>query len=222
MKPAFSRLRGGALVLAIGAAGVLLTGCGTFEQNIALGAAGVTAFGARTPANEIRQIYYFGVFDPQEQVQPMVYRVRVVGQASMISGMKFGSGWVHASVIDALGTTISFNDKSNKVEITKTGSLGPAGIKTGRKLVLFGPEGFRMAPKDHRLVIVMGASPEKFFAAIDESLQAVSKAIAEQRHQGLNKALLDVLTKAKSERDKIDRLAKDIDTALSGEEGDAR
>lgn len=52
---------------------------------------GTTLLGARTPANEIEQIYYLGVFDPQEQLEPMVYRVRVHGQASPISGMKFGS-----------------------------------------------------------------------------------------------------------------------------------
>ena len=48
-------------------------------------------------------------------------------------------------------------------------------LPTGRKLVLFGPEGFRPVPKNHRLVIVMGSNPEEFFKAIDESLGMISK-----------------------------------------------
>ena len=41
---------------------------------------------------------------------------------------------------------------------------------SGRRLMMFGPEGFREAPRNHRLVVVMGSSPEKFFSAVDEAL----------------------------------------------------
>ncbi|HYE33628.1 MAG TPA: hypothetical protein VEH27_19570, partial [Methylomirabilota bacterium] len=45
-----------------------------------------------------------------------------------------------------------------------------AKLNPGRRLVLFGPEGFREAPRDHRLVIVMGADPSGYFEAIDSAL----------------------------------------------------
>ena len=44
-----------------------------------------------------------------------------------------------------------------------------------RRLIMFGPEGFREAPKNHRLVVVMGASPETFFNAVDRALGVVAE-----------------------------------------------
>lgn len=193
------------------------TGCSTIEGNVALIAAGVTVLGAQSPGQEIQQIYYLGVFDPQEQVPPMVYRVRVHGQASVLSGMKFGSGWVPASVIDSLGSNITF--KEGNISVDKAGSDTLSSIRTGRRLVLFGPEGFREAPKDHRLVIVMGASPEKYFNAVDQSLGVVSRTIAEQRNEGLTKLLLAALSDAKNEQIRLDDLAKDVENDLRGTEG---
>ncbi len=171
--------RGNNLTLAalVVAAALVSAGCETVQGNVALGTAGATLLGARTPANEIEQTYYLGVFDPQEQVPPTVYRVRVRGQASAISGMKFASGWVQANVIDSLGTHIEFNKDSAKVEINKEDPNDLVSLQTGRRLMLFDPEGYREAPKDHRLVIVMGASPEKYFKAVDKSLSVVSQAV---------------------------------------------
>ena len=204
----------GALALLAGALCLAQAGCATLEQNVAAGALGTTLLGARTPAQEIEQIYYLGVFDPQEQVPPTVYRVRVHGQASLISGMKFASGWVHANLIDSLGSHIEFEKDGGRVSITKGNEDELAALQTGRRLVLFGPEGFREAPKDHRLVIVMGSSPDKYFEALDKSLGVVSEVMAEQRNTGINKLLLEALTKAKGERDRLDQLAKDIDNDI--------
>jgi len=203
----------GALAAVTAALCLAQAGCGTLtlEQNVAAGALGTTLLGARTPAQEIEQIYYLGVFDPQEQVPPTVYRVRVHGQASLISGMKFASGWVHANLIDSLGSHIEFDKDGGRVSITKGSKDELAALQTGRRLILFGPEGFREAPKDHRLVIVMGSSPDKYFEALDKSLGVVSEVMAEQRNTGINKLLLEALAKAKGERDRLDQLAKDIE-----------
>ena len=161
--------------------GLATTGCDSLQGNITLGVVGATIVGGQAPTHEIEQIYYLGVFDPQDQLPPEVYRVRVHGQSSFLNATKFASGWVRADVMDSLGTSIGFNKKSGRIEITKGDKDDLAKIKTGRRLVMFGPEGFREAPADHRLVVVMGASPENFFKAVDESLSVVSQAIGEQR-----------------------------------------
>ncbi|HQR16172.1 MAG TPA: hypothetical protein PKW52_13355 [Nitrospira sp.] len=57
------------------------TACNSLPQNIALGAAITTAVGAVIPGHDIEQVYYLGSFDPQEQIPPALYRVRVRGQA---------------------------------------------------------------------------------------------------------------------------------------------
>jgi hypothetical protein len=172
--------------------------------------AGGTALAAHSPNNEIEQIYYLGVFDPQEQVPPTVYRVRVHGQASAISLMRFASGWVPADMIDSLGTTLHFDKADGSVKIEGDGK--PIGaLTTRRKLVLFGPEGFRQAPKDHRLVIMMGASPEAFFSAIDESLGMVSEVKVKQRNAELQKDVFNALFEINTERQALDEVAKGID-----------
>jgi len=189
---------------------LLFTGCATNWQTAALVAGGATAAGAYSPNNEIEQIYYLGVFDPQEQVPPTVYRVRVRGQASFISFTKFASGWVPAGVIDSLGTSVEFDKDTGRIAIEKTGQDPLANIQPGRRLMMFGPEGFREAPKDHRLVIVMGSSPDKFFEAIDQSLGAISQVQSEQRNNQLHSVLFEALTHVKHERERLDELAKDI------------
>lgn len=118
--------------LAAGFLLLLLTGCETQFQSIALGAVGATVLGAQAPNNEIEQIYYLGSFDPQDQLPPQVYRVRVHGQASAISGTKFASGWVQSKLIDSLGTSVSFEkgSKNPKIQTCPTGiqpRLKPAG-----------------------------------------------------------------------------------------------
>ncbi len=48
----------------------LQTGCLTTGESVAA-AIGATLFGAQSPNNEIEQIYYLGVFDPQGQIPPL-------------------------------------------------------------------------------------------------------------------------------------------------------
>jgi hypothetical protein len=195
------------------------SGCTTTSDTIAA-VIGGTAFLAHSPNNEIEQIYYLGVFDPQEQVPPTVYRVRVHGQASAISFTRFASGWVPAEVIDSLGTSIRFEKAGGAPNIEDTEKMNNA-LPTGRKLVLFGPEGFRSAPEDHRLVIVMGSNPEGFFRAIDESLGKVSEVKVKQRNMRLQQRNMrlqqdvsETLLQISNERQRLDELVKDIDADL--------
>lgn len=187
-----------------------LAACESLQGNIALGVVGATIVGANAPTHEIQQIYYLGVFDPQEQLPPTVYRVRVHGQASFISQMKFASGWVRADLIDSLGTTIKFKKDGGGIEFTRADGMEEDAIKPGRRLMMFGPEGFREAPKDHRLVIVMGSSPEKFFAAIDEALGSVSGMLEQQRNSQLNRILFEALAQTKTERELLGQLERDV------------
>src|SRR4051794_18904725 len=90
--------------------GLISAGClGHPEGTIVGVAVPVTALLAVTPTNEIEQIYYLGVFDPQEQVPSTIYRIRVHGQSSALSNMRFGSGWVKAALIDSLNTSVHFD-----------------------------------------------------------------------------------------------------------------
>ena len=98
---------------------------------------------SRAPTSEIQQVYYLGVFDPLEQVPPTVYRVTVHGQASAISAMRFASGWVPAHLIDSLQSRVTQDMDSGDVGVS--GGENLSRIKTGRRLIQFGPEGFREA-----------------------------------------------------------------------------
>ena len=178
-----------------------------------------TATGAYSPNNEIEQIYYLGVFDPYEQVPPSVYRVRVHGQASFISRTKFASGWVRADLIDSLGTEVKWDRDKGGISISKTGDNPLSSITPERRMMLFGPEGFREAPKDHRLVLVMGASPQEYFEAVDSALGSVSQAQAELRNSSLNSLLFEALIQVKSEKDSLAQLARDVDTDLPEAKG---
>lgn len=178
--------------------------CNSLPQNIALGAAITTAVGAVIPGHDIEQVYYLGSFDPQEQVPPALYRVRVRGQASIISWMRFGSGWVPAELIDSLGSSVEINKADGKIEFTKAGSDQLSKLKIGRRLMQFGPEGFREVPKEHRLVIVMGSNPEKFFAAMDEALGAESQAKVDQDNGALNRLLFEAMTTVKAEKQVVE------------------
>lgn len=184
-----------------------LSGCDPTGAIIG-GITGITALTGLSPSNEIDQVYYLGVFDPQEQIPPTVYRVRVRGQASALSFMRFGSGWVPASLVDSLGTSITA-DKAG-ITISKTGQDPFPTLPTGRKLMLFGPEGFRVAPKDHRLVLVMGASPKSYFEAIESALGTVSDAQVTQRNEALDRQLFEALAHVKNERERLAELAQDI------------
>jgi hypothetical protein len=211
------RVRGGrALCLLWLLVPAAVSGCGYAEGNIAVAAVAGTAVGAYSPAHEIEQVYYLGVFDPHDQLQPQqVYRVTVRGQASAISGMKFGSGWVRADLIDSLTTRAGFDKESDRVSFETGGDKEPlAKLKTGRRLVMFGPEGFREAPKDHRLVIVMGASPEKFFQALDQSIGTIAQVRRDQIDPEITRQLFQERERLRSEQSRLADLEKDVAAEL--------
>lgn len=208
------RLRGSAagLCAIVGALGVALPACSPVE--IAGATVGVTTYGAASPAHEIEQIYYLGTFDPQEQLPPTIYRVRVRGQASVISSTAFASGWVPAEFIDSLNTHIGFdvNDpRQPGVQISQGEKELRARLETGRRLVQFGPEGFREVPKDHRLVIVMGASPEAFFQAIDQALGSFGELRREQSATALKSELFEALNELRAHEHELDKLSSEIE-----------
>ncbi len=211
-------LKLGMTIFAIGLFCVFQSGCSTFQRDASIGVGGAVAVGAYPPTSDIEQIYYLGVFDPREQIPPSVYRVRVKGQASFMSWTKFGTGWVPASLIDTIGTNMSFGNEDGKLSITKeTDEFG--GITTGRGLMLFGPEGFRPAPRDHRLVMVMGSSPDEFFNAIDQSLGVIAEVRQEQLFSSLNKLLFEALSQVKAEKERLGDLENKINEDLVVKKG---
>jgi hypothetical protein len=159
------------------------SGCTAFAAQVVGGIVGATVAGGQTPSHDLQQVYYLGVFDPQSQVPSAVYRLTVRGQSSLINYTNFASGWVPAEVADALTGNISFNPETKVVE-TK-GATGVTRFPVGRGLVLFGPEGFRVAPRDHRLVIVMSGDPSKYFEAIESALGEIA---ANRQLQGADTA----------------------------------
>ena len=193
----------------------LLPGCGSKASDIALAVGGivvapVAVVGAKAPTDEIAQTYYLGVYDPQGQLPPSIYRVRVQGQSSFLNTTKFASGWVHASLIDSLGTEIAFNENNGGLSIQKVGSDNQGQTETGRRLMMFGPEGFREAPADHRLVVVMGADPSAFFEAVDQTLGVIAQATQGVASSKLRDTLFEELIRVKSERQKLNDLAYQV------------
>ena len=204
------------ICLATGAAASWLAGCATPEQTAALAIGGATVMAARTPSQELEQIYYLGVFDPEEQLPPTVYRLTVRGQASVMSGTRFASGWVPAGIIDSLNGRLNLDAYgSGDVEFSQTNATYSVALKTGRRLMMFGPEGFREAPRDHRLVIVMGADPKKFFEAVDGALGEISSVSAERDNAALEKQLFEALVRTASSRDNLNHLKNEVAEDLS-------
>ncbi len=193
------------------AAALATQGCDTTEKIVA-GIVGVTVVGASSPSTDIQQVYYIGVFDPQEQLPPQMYRIRLHGQSSFISSTTFQSGWVPAALIDSLSTRIG-TGKDGTTTLDKGAAETLSQITAGRRLVMFGPEGFREAPKDHRLVVVMGSSPEQFFSAIDQTLGAVADVQERRRGGELQGQLFEALLKLKEERGRLTDLQSDIKVA---------
>lgn len=183
---------------------------GSTALAVAGGVVGATILTGSSPAHEIEQVYYLGIFDPQEQVPPSVYRVIVRGQASFTSSMRFGSGWVPAPLVDSLTGQVGFDTKTGKVNFTEASQTEAASLKAGRRLMMFGPEGFREAPANHRLVIVMGASPDAFFSAIDDALGAVSVAQQDARHSQLKTDVLAVLSSLRRQRERMADLQDEL------------
>lgn len=182
---------------------------------------GATILGANSPSQEIQQIYYLGSFDPQGQLPPTVYRIRVHGQASFISFMRFASGWVPAQFIDSLSSDVKFGaEKAAGIEIDAGASDKLSELTTGRRLMLFGPEGFREAPRNHRLVVVMGTSPDDFFNAIDQSLGIIAQLRAAQKQRDdadtmergrLDRDLFKALAHVKDQRKQLEALRREIE-----------
>lgn len=188
---------------------VLLAGCADRTKNTVLVG---SVIAAQAPAQEVEVIYYLGVFDPREQIPPTVYRVRVQGQASLLSFMKFGTGWVRAELIDSLSSGGRFEGGSIRVD--DANSLAAQKLETGRRLVLFGPEGFRKAPKDHRLVIVMGSNPDGFFRAMDQSVSVISDAALDKHNNELMTKLFESLVKARAESERLADLQKNVSSTF--------
>ena len=175
---------------------IFLSSCANRYQNSALG----LTFG-QMPINEIEQTYYLGVFDPQEQIPPQVYRIRVHGQSSL-GGGKFASGWVPAELIDTLNLSeLSTNDDSLGTVVE--GNNGKPAFLQGRKLTVFGPEGFRKVPKGHRLVMVMGNNANQFFDAVSTALGSVSKAKLNSKNAILTNELFKELTELLKEKQRL-------------------
>ncbi|MDP6544597.1 MAG: hypothetical protein QGH60_11445 [Phycisphaerae bacterium] len=208
----------------------MIGGCDTTGAIVG-GIIGVTVVGGVSPAHEVEQVYYLGIFDRQEQVPSTVYRVTVRGQASVMSNTKFASGWVPAEAIDTLNTHIGFDvNNPDKPAVKITTTTQPAGGSTttvtttgknaqdatfelGRRLMMFGPEGFRPAPKNHRLVIVMGASPKKFFNAVDSFLGDVTELRVARSSRSVKSTLFDAATKLQQQRRRLDSLNESVKTA---------
>jgi hypothetical protein len=160
-----------------------LTGCANPWQTNASVAAGTSVLGL-APTTNILQTYYLGAFDPQGQLPPTIYRVRVQGQSSALSSTKFASGWVRADLIDSLSGRVDMESVSPPIGPTDgAASLTQDQRSPDRRLVMFGPEGFREAPKNHRLVIVMGSSPATYFEAMDRALGVIA-GVTQPTHSG--------------------------------------
>lgn len=161
--------------VAVLASAFILAGCSSAAANYAGGVGAVIGLG-HTPTTSIGQTYYLGVFDPREQLPPTIYRIRVQGQASALSTTAFASGWVRADLVDSLSGQVGLD--KNKVTFSEDVNNGvtPEEDKgaLNRRLVMFGPEGFREAPRNHRLVVVMGSNPEGFFSSVDRALGVVA------------------------------------------------
>jgi len=192
-----------ARILAVLLLSLLSVACNGTMGAIIGGVVGTTLVGAQSPSHEIEQIYYLGVFDPQEQLPEAIYRITVRGQASIISFTRFASGWVPAAVIDSLGGKVHLSgdrDATDPLTIGQPDAKVVSQLQTGRRLVLFGPEGFREAPRDHRLVIVMGSSPEEFFKAIDGALGEIAQVQLERDNAGLQRELMQALLQLRTDQ----------------------
>jgi len=138
-------------------------------------------------------------------------------KASFISAVQFASGWVPAQLVDSLETRIQFKEKGTELEFTTGDASRQAKLTPGRRLMLFGPEGFREAPANHRLVIVMGSNADSYFESIEKVLGAVAAAKREQaltpeeRQGDVIKRLLEL----SEEQGRIQRLKADFDAAAA-------
>ncbi len=209
-------------------------GCSSPEKTLGATAAAIL-LGAQVPGNEIEQIYYIGVFDPIQQIPETVYRLRVRGQASVFSKTRFASGWVPAPLIDSLTSSVGFGDggferriesvgpiersKADSVEATTRAKAPPraeeqSDLSLGRRLVMFGPEGFRTSPAGHRLVLVMGADPNIFFKGIERALLAHGDNAREVSDFDFIQDLLTSNQNLRTDRELVEAFVDDFEAAL--------
>jgi hypothetical protein len=186
-------------------------GCATPQQTAGLAIGGVIVAGGQAPTHEIEQIYYLGVFDPQEQLPPTIYRVTVRGQSSFLNTTHFASGWVPARVIDSLGGQVGADANANTAAtITGADAAHEVNLKVGRRLVMFGPEGFREAPRDHRLVILMAADPSKFFDQVDNTLGDISHVTIERNNSQIREKLFTVYQAVRNSRENLNQFRLEV------------
>jgi hypothetical protein len=206
-------VRSGVAAVLVAGQALVLGGCADpLISGTVGGIIATTIVGGRSPSHEIEQVYYLGVFDPDDQVPPSLYRLIVRGQASLISRMNFASGWVPASFVDSLASRIEFTSKAGDLQFSTGKGVDPVTLKVGRRLVMFGPEGFREAPADHRLVVVMGSNPEAYFTAVEEVMGAVAAARKEQSQTAVDMRLRirEEMLKLAEERVKLAELRATI------------
>jgi hypothetical protein len=87
-------------------------------------------------------------------------------------------------------------------------------FETGRRLVMFGPDGFREAPRDHRLVIVMGSNPAAFFGAMDQALGNFASVKMERDTAPVREKLMKALLALRDDQQKLNALR--IEFAVGG------
>ncbi len=181
---------------------------------------------AQAPTQELDQTHYVGIFDPADQIPPMVYRIRVRGQASFISATSIQAGWVPAAVADSLSTNFSLFARGTEttpapqLTVTASDKIEPVTLarhdtqRLNRRLVMFGPEGFREAPSDHRFVVVAGSSPDGFFKAVDQVMGDVAKARDGAGTRALRSDLLEILAGLSADRRVAETLKRGLDVDL--------
>jgi hypothetical protein len=154
----------------------MMAACSTPQLTNSVAAVTGTVVMGHTPTTNLSQKYYLGVFDPREQLPPTIYRITVQGQGSALAWTKFASGWVRADLVDSLSSRVDMERGGVRVGEADNGRVKITDDKSAlnRRLVMFGPEGFREAPKNHRLVVVMGSNPDAFFGAVDRALGVVA------------------------------------------------
>jgi hypothetical protein len=189
-----------------------LSACGglSVPQKNSLYGSAIIGAAAVTPGTDLEQTYYLGSFDPRGQLPPAIYRIRLRGQASILNSTRFASSWVPAAVVDSLAGSANIKlgkDDAGSVSI----SAPPDNVKSslegaGRRLMLFGPEGFRKAPEGHRLVVIMGSSPENVEQAFASALGTVAQARFGRSAATLDRDLFGLLLELGQEREQLKAL----------------
>lgn len=186
-----------------------LGGCGALSvvhTNQLIGA-GATVTGSLSPSSDIEQTYYLGSFDPRSQLPPAIYRIRVRGQSSFLNQTRFASSWVPAEVVDSLTGSLSIDNRNGKVSAERDAATTSSLEGAGRGLVMFGPEGFREAPRGHRLVVIMGADPELVEQAFSSALGSVAQVKFGRSGAALNSGLFATILKLDQEREQLTAVA---------------